>query len=98
MKLKRSEEIKKLVKEILNNINKSKSKKNLKISDDQKLFSGKISMDSVSIVKLAVILEEKINTKYKKNLNILDEFSNNIKINTINDLSKYLDDRINEKN
>ena len=46
---------------------------------------------------MIINIEEKFNEKYKRNLNLLDEFINNDKINKINDLKFFLNEKINEK-
>ena len=61
-------------------------------------LKGKSSkFDSLALTTLIINIEEKFNEKYKKNLNLLDEFINNDKIKKIDDLKFFLNEKINEK-
>ena len=77
----------------LNNkeLKKEAIKRNLSLKGKSSKF------DSLALTKLIINIEEKFNEKYKKNLDLLDEFINNDKINKINDLKFFLNEKINEK-
>ena len=66
-------------------------KKNLSLKGKSSKF------DSLALTTLIINIEEKFNEKYKKNLNLLDEFINNDKIKKIDDLKFFLNEKINEK-
>tara|TARA_X000000950_G_C13912356_1_gene659500 strand:+ start:1322 stop:1612 length:291 start_codon:yes stop_codon:yes gene_type:complete len=77
----------------LNNkgLRKEAIKKNLSLKGKSSKF------DSLALTTLIINIEEKFNEKYKKNLNLLDEFINNDKIKKIDDLKFFLNEKINEK-
>lgn len=66
-------------------------KKNLSLKGKSSKF------DSLALTTLIINIEEKFNEKFKKNLNLLDEFINNDKIKKIGDLKFFLNEKINEK-
>ena len=75
----------------LNNkgLRKEAIKKNLSLKGKSSKF------DSLALTTLIINIEEKFNEKYKKNLNLLDEFINNDKIKKIDDLKFFLNEKIN---
>lgn len=90
----------KIIDQIFNTCIKKLNNSNLKREAIRKNLSlkGKSSkFDSLALTTLIINIEEKFNEKYKRNLNLLDEFINNDKINKINDLKFFLNEKINEK-
>ncbi len=90
----------KIINQIFNICIKKLNNKRLKNEAIKKNLSlkGKSSkFDSLALTTLIINIEEKFNEKYKKNLNLLDEFINNDKIKKIDDLKFFLNEKINEK-
>ena len=90
----------KIIDQIFNTCIKKLNNSNLKREAIRKNLSlkGKSSkFDSLALTTLIINIEEKFNEKYKRNLNLLDEFIDNDKINKINDLKFFLNEKINEK-
>mgnify|MGYP001363158413 CR=1 FL=1 len=77
----------------LNNkgLRKEAIKKNLSLKGKSSKF------DSLALTTLIINIEEKFNEKYKKNLNLLDEYISNDKIKKLDDLKFFLNEKINEK-
>lgn len=90
----------KIIDQIFNICIKKLNNKRLRNEAIRKNLSlkGKSSkFDSLALTTLIINIEEKFNEKYKKNLNLLDEFINNDKIKKIDDLKFFLNEKINEK-
>ena len=90
----------KIIDQIFNTCIKKLNNSNLKREAIRKNLSlkGKSSkFDSLALTTLIINIEEKFNEKFKKNLNLLDEFINNDKIKKIGDLKFFLNEKINEK-
>ena len=90
----------KIIDQIFNICIKKLNNKRLRNEAIRKNLSlkGKSSkFDSLALTTLIINIEDKFNEKYKKNLNLLDEFINNDKIKKIDDLKFFLNEKINEK-
>tara|TARA_B100000963_G_C22412543_1_gene573893 strand:+ start:137 stop:415 length:279 start_codon:yes stop_codon:yes gene_type:complete len=85
-------EIKKILNEVINEINEILPANNPLTPQDSELLYGKNSkLDSVALVNFILILEEKIQIEYNYNINIFDFFSKNENYDiTINQLIEFI--------
>ena len=85
-------EIKKILNEVINEINEILPANNPLTPQDSELLYGKNSkLDSVALVNFILILEEKIQIEYNYNINIFDFFSKNENYDiTINELIEFI--------